>query len=201
MQADRAALDELGDDERLVLTRVARRMWEAVGDDYVHDVTNVVANIDRIGAKSIRTKAAFCPKANVASPAVPISPSRPDGTPSSMPPRRKTRMTPTRPRATSSLSTSPTGSSSRRSRRAVRHCPRERRSRRSRSPRRRCSPRWSTPAAGGGQGAQGALDDDESHSGGIGTPATRANIIEQLVHSGYVDRKGKQLRSTDQAVP
>ncbi len=46
MQADRAALDELGDDERLVLTRVARRMWEAVGDDYVHDVTNVVANID-----------------------------------------------------------------------------------------------------------------------------------------------------------
>ena len=41
-----------------------------------------------------------------------------------------------------------------------------------------------------------ALDDDESHSGGIGTPATRANIIEQLVHSGYVDRKGKQLRST-----
>ena len=46
MQADKAALGELGDDERLVLTRVARRMWEAVGDDYVHDVTNVVANID-----------------------------------------------------------------------------------------------------------------------------------------------------------
>ena len=46
MQADKAALDELGDDERLVLTRVVRRMWEAVGDDYVHDVTNVVANID-----------------------------------------------------------------------------------------------------------------------------------------------------------
>ena len=43
-----------------------------------------------------------------------------------------------------------------------------------------------------------ALEDDESHSGGIGTPATRANIIEQLVHSGYVDRKGKQLRSTEQ---
>ena len=46
VQADKAALDELGDDERLVLVRVARRMWEAVGDDYVHDVTNVVANID-----------------------------------------------------------------------------------------------------------------------------------------------------------
>ena len=46
MQADKTTLDELGDDERLVLIRVARRMWEAVGDDYVHDVTNVVANID-----------------------------------------------------------------------------------------------------------------------------------------------------------
>ena len=62
MQADKAALDELGDDERLVLTRVVRRMWEAVGDDYVHDVTNVVANIDRIGARNIRTKADFCPR-------------------------------------------------------------------------------------------------------------------------------------------
>ena len=41
-----------------------------------------------------------------------------------------------------------------------------------------------------------ALDDDESHSGGIGTPATRANIIEQLVHAGYMERKGRQLRST-----
>ena len=43
-----------------------------------------------------------------------------------------------------------------------------------------------------------ALDDDESHSGGIGTPATRADVIEKLIRTGYVDRKGKQLRSTDQ---
>lgn len=42
-----------------------------------------------------------------------------------------------------------------------------------------------------------ALDDDESHSGGIGTPATRADVIEKLVHAGYMERKGKQLRSTE----
>lgn len=41
-----------------------------------------------------------------------------------------------------------------------------------------------------------ALDDDTSHSGGIGTPATRAGILESLVRSGYLLRKGKQIRST-----
>ena len=34
-----------------------------------------------------------------------------------------------------------------------------------------------------------ALDDDESHSGGIGTPATRADVIEKLVHAGYMERQ------------
>lgn len=41
-----------------------------------------------------------------------------------------------------------------------------------------------------------ALDDDTSHSGGIGTPATRASILESLVKSSYLQRKGKQIRST-----
>ena len=41
-----------------------------------------------------------------------------------------------------------------------------------------------------------ALDDDETHSGGIGTPATRAAIIEKLVSSGYISRHGKTLEST-----
>lgn len=39
------------------------------------------------------------------------------------------------------------------------------------------------------------LDDDESHSGGIGTPAARAEVIEKLIQSEYVKLKGKQLRS------
>lgn len=50
----------------------------------------------------------------------------------------------------------------------------------------------------GDKDLKAALDDDESHSGGIGTPATRADVIEKLIRTGYVDRKGKQLRSTEQ---
>ena len=37
----RDTFDALSEDERLVLTRVVRRMWEAVSDDYVHDVAAV----------------------------------------------------------------------------------------------------------------------------------------------------------------
>jgi DNA topoisomerase-3 len=32
---------------------------------------------------------------------------------------------------------------------------------------------------------------------GLGTPATRASIIEELVARGYIERKGKQLRATE----
>lgn len=41
-----------------------------------------------------------------------------------------------------------------------------------------------------------ALDDDVSHSGGIGTPATRADVIEKLVRCAYVERRGRTLVST-----
>lgn len=41
-----------------------------------------------------------------------------------------------------------------------------------------------------------ALDDDTSHSGGIGTPATRASIIEQLIGNGYLERSRKTITST-----
>lgn len=42
-----------------------------------------------------------------------------------------------------------------------------------------------------------AIDDDSSHSGGLGTPATRDSIIEQLVTRGYIERKGKSIRCTE----
>ena len=35
---------------------------------------------------------------------------------------------------------------------------------------------------------------------GLGTPATRAAIIEKLIKSGYVIRKGKQLLATEKGV-
>ncbi len=38
--------------------------------------------------------------------------------------------------------------------------------------------------------------DDETEKKGLGTPATRASIIEKLVSSGYAARKGKQLLAT-----
>ena len=33
---------------------------------------------------------------------------------------------------------------------------------------------------------------------GLGTPATRADIIEKLIRDGYVKRTGKKLESTDE---
>ena len=45
-------------------------------------------------------------------------------------------------------------------------------------------------------GAEDMPDDVERR--GIGTPATRASIIESLVTSGYLERKGKQLLATQQ---
>lgn len=40
--------------------------------------------------------------------------------------------------------------------------------------------------------------DSETEKKGLGTPATRASIIEKLVHSGYARRKGKQIVSTEE---
>lgn len=37
---------------------------------------------------------------------------------------------------------------------------------------------------------------DEAERKGLGTPATRAAVIEKLVHAGFVQRKGKQLLPT-----
>jgi DNA topoisomerase-3 len=42
--------------------------------------------------------------------------------------------------------------------------------------------------------------DKETEKKGLGTPATRAGIIEKLVSIGYVLRKGRQLYATDEAV-
>ena len=48
------------------------------------------------------------------------------------------------------------------------------------------------------------VDDDEAaeamKDAGLGTPATRANIIESLIDREYVEREGKQLRATDNGV-
>ena len=199
MQADRAALDELGDDERLVLTRVARRMWEAVGDDYVHDVTNVVANIDPHWCEKHPDEGRLLPESEcrfTSRSDQPVSPGwhaiehaapqedqdDTDETAGNIIPVNLTDgvfIAPV-PQGGATLSEGktkpPKPFTEATLLAAMEH-----------------ASRWVEDKE-----LKAALDDDESHSGGIGTPATRANIIEQLVHSGYVDRKGKQLRSTDQ---
>lgn len=42
--------------------------------------------------------------------------------------------------------------------------------------------------------------DDETEKKGLGTPATRARIIEALVKNGYAERKGKQITATEKGV-
>ncbi len=39
--------------------------------------------------------------------------------------------------------------------------------------------------------------DDDTEKKGLGTPATRASIIEKLVANGYLERRGKQVLPTD----
>lgn len=41
---------------------------------------------------------------------------------------------------------------------------------------------------------------DEAERKGLGTPATRAAVIEKLVHAGFVQRKGKQLLPTKDGI-
>ncbi|MEE1504810.1 MAG: DNA topoisomerase [Acutalibacteraceae bacterium] len=40
----------------------------------------------------------------------------------------------------------------------------------------------------------------EGEKGGIGRPSTRAAIVERLVSTGYLERKGKSIRATDQGI-
>lgn len=44
------------------------------------------------------------------------------------------------------------------------------------------------------------VEDSDVEKKGLGTPATRAGIIEQLVRNGYVERKKKQLIATDKGI-
>jgi DNA topoisomerase-3 len=45
-----------------------------------------------------------------------------------------------------------------------------------------------------------AMNDDTSHSNGLGTPATRAEIIKKLITKKYIVRKKKTLVATDEGI-
>ena len=64
--------------------------------------------------------------------------------------------------------------------------------------------RFDEAALLGGMASAGRAVDDEELSEalkerGLGTPATRAAIIERLVDVGYVERSGRKLSSTEKA--
>ena len=201
LQASGETLGQLGDDKRLVLTRVVRRMWEAVADDHVHDVTLVVANIDpdydeshpnllRIseadsrftscsdqtisrgwkGIEPTKTQEHDGGEDEEDAPAGNLIPVNLATGANAMPmPRSGARLVEGKIKPPKPYTEATLLA-------AMEH-----------------ASRLLDDA-----GLKAALDDDESHSGGIGMPATRADVIEKLIRSAYVERKGKQLRSTEQ---
>ena len=201
LQASGETLGQLGDDKRLVLTRVVRRMWEAVADDHVHDVTLVVANIDpdydeshpnllriseadsrftscsdqtiSLGWKGIeptKTQEHDGGEDEEDAPAGNLIPVNLATGANAMPmPRSGARLVEEKIKPPKPYTEATLLA-------AMEH-----------------ASRLLDDA-----GLKAALDDDESHSGGIGMPATRADVIEKLIRSAYVERKGKQLRSTEQ---
>jgi len=196
---DRTVLDGLSGDERLTLVRVVRRMWEAVGDDYVHDVTNVVANLNPHWCEShpdegCRLSEGECRFTSRSDQPVALgwhavehaAPQEDqDGNDET-----SGNIIPANLAAGVSIAPVPQGGATLSEGKtkppkpfteaallaAMEH-----------------ASRWVEDKE-----LKAALDDDESHSGGIGTPATRADVIEKLIRTGYVERKGKQLRSTEQ---
>ncbi len=201
LQASGETLGQLGDDKRLVLTRVVRRMWEAVADDHVHDVTLVVANIDpdydeshpnllriseadsrftscsdqtiSLGWKGIeptKTQEHDGGEDEEDAPAGNLIPVNLATGANAMPmPRSGARLVEGKIKPPKPYTEATLLA-------AMEH-----------------ASRLLDDA-----GLKAALDGDESHSGGIGMPATRADVIEKLIRSAYVERKGKQLRSTEQ---
>lgn len=201
LQASGETLGQLGDDKRLVLTRVVRRMWEAVADDHVHDVTLVVANIDpdydeshpnllriseadsrftscsdqtiSLGWKGIeptKTQEHDGGEDEEDAPAGNLIPVNLATGANAMPmPHSGARLVEGKIKPPKPYTEATLLA-------AMEH-----------------ASRLLDDA-----GLKAALDDDESHSGGIGMPATRADVIEKLIRSAYVERKGKQLRSTEQ---
>lgn len=194
----RDTLDALSEDERLVLTCVVRRMWEAVSDDYVHDVAAVKAqtsteyledHMDAVGSREgevLFTSRSDQP-ASLGWKAIERA-ETPESDKGEDEEERRANIIPPDLAAYATSTPMPQGSA--------------RLTEGSTKP-----PKPFTEATllaamehasryVEDKTLKAALDDDESHSGGIGTPATRANVIEQLVHAGYMERRGRQLHST-----
>ena len=195
MRVGKDSLAGLTDDERLVLVRVVRRMWEAVSDDHVHDVTVVKAlpdagwlerHMDTAGSKEAELTFTSRSDQPVSSGWKAIERDTREKDDSGEDESRNA--IPSGLEQGAVLPPVPQGG-----------CGLDEGKTRPPKPFTEATLLAAMEHASRyveDKDLKAALDDDESHSGGIGTPATRANIIEQLVHAGYMERKGKQLRST-----
>lgn len=195
----RTVLDGLSGDERLTLVRVVRRMWEATADDYVHDTVQVIANLNPHWCEShpdegCRLSEGECRFTSRSDQPVSL------GWKAIEPAKADRGDDADEEEASSARNVIPVNLSTGVSLRPV--------SESSVSEGRTKPPKPFTEATllaamehasryVEDKDLKAALDDDESHSGGIGTPATRADVIEKLVHAGYMERKGKQLHSTE----
>lgn len=181
---DSQTLDQLDDDQRKVITRVVRRMWEAIGPDRVHDITKVTATHDgrMFTGRSDQT---IEPGWTLIEPAPATSGVKDAGdeddaddhTADVIPVNLNegVDLHPISPaRVVQGETKPPSRFTDATLLAAMEHASRYVEDR----------------------GLKNALDDDESHSGGIGTPATRADIIEKLIKSGYMARHGRHLEST-----
>ena len=181
---DAQTLDQLDDDQRKVITCVVRRMWEAVGQDRVHDVTKVTATHDHHTFTG-RSDQTIEPGWTLIEPTPATSVIKDAGdeddaddqTADVIPVNLNegVDLHPISPvQVVQGETKPPSRFTDATLLAAMEHASRYVEDR----------------------GLKHALDDDESHSGGIGTPATRADIIEKLIKSGYMARHGRHLEST-----
>lgn len=178
---DAHELDTLDDDQRKVITRIVRRMWEAIGKDRVHDVTKVTA---RHGDHTFTSGSDQTIEPGWTMIEHEHATSKPDNTdddddqagnviPVNLTPDID--LHPISPAQVVQGETKPPARFTDATLlAAMEH-----------------ASRYIEDTS-----LKHALDDDESHSGGIGTPATRADIIEKLLKAGYLERHGKHLEST-----
>ncbi|MCI1644397.1 MAG: DNA topoisomerase [Bifidobacterium crudilactis] len=176
---------EVEGDELLVLTRVVRRMWEAVADDCEHDVVNVEALLHDVEFTSRTATPTSLGWKRIQPPAPAASDNQEDGADDKGEPNRipetlhaPSSITPQRLTIRKGMSSPPKPFTEASLLAAMEHASR----------------------FVDEQHLKTALDDDTSHSAGLGTPATRADTIEKLIHSGYLTRKGKQIRASMEGV-
>lgn len=202
LRVNQTCLADLNEQERLVLTRIVRRMWEAVSDDQIVEITTVQARISpecgttatgitdedletgfttrqeqalQDGWKAIEPS---CQQAEDTSDDEPDNVSRHDTIPPNL--VEDVTLTPVCPAELHKGETKPPARFTDATLlNAMEH-----------------ASRWLDMKTKNADELKAALEDDSTHASGIGTPATQAEIIERLASSGYITRQGKSIVST-----